>query len=102
MKNKNPSPFVTCLVLALFVIAIITEFGFLHPLSLFGIGSVIVVMFFVVDAFKNKAPTPALWLALAINTFWLAFTFLMLPSNDAINALNQAAINANFWQELVN
>ena len=64
------------------------DYGLNHPLTIYGIGAFIAIVFFLCGSSEkeNNKVSKGVWLALATNVLWLIVTYLLLPSSEALEA----------------
>ncbi|EGR0171709.1 hypothetical protein ACU6D0_004589 [Vibrio alginolyticus] len=81
------------------------DYGLNHPLTVYGVGAFIAIVFFVFGSGENKdkGVPSGVWLALATNVLWLIATFLLLPSLEALEAtkdVDKATLISVFLEKL--
>ncbi|MCA2490309.1 MULTISPECIES: hypothetical protein [Vibrio] len=78
------------------VVGVIHQFGGAHPLTVFSIGALICLVFLVIDRFNSETTSKLQWVSLGVNVSLLAYSFLLLPTNEAIEILNKANVPQSF------
>jgi hypothetical protein len=79
---------------------VIQEFGPTHSLSVFGVGTFFCLLFIAIDNLFSTSVSNLQWAAFAVNILLLIYTFLLLPTNEAIQTLNELEVEQNFWELL--
>ncbi|MDE1233395.1 hypothetical protein [Vibrio aestuarianus] len=84
------------------VVASVTlkNLGPTHALSAFGIGAFICMAFVAIDNWSSNSISKLQWAALVVNVFLLSYTFLLLPTQEALSVLNDSGVKQNFWEVL--
>tara|TARA_R110001583_G_scaffold101235_1_gene247654 strand:- start:5314 stop:5640 length:327 start_codon:yes stop_codon:yes gene_type:complete len=78
------------------VVGVIHQFGGAHPLTVFSIGALICLVFLVLDRLNSDTTSKLQWASLGVNVSLLAYSFLLLPTNETIKILNEANVSQSF------
>lgn len=82
------------------VSGVVQEFGFQHALGAFSVGAFFCVLFIALDNWSGSSASKLQWAALSVNVLLLSYTFMLLPTNEAIEVLEKSGVNQNFWEML--
>jgi hypothetical protein len=93
--------FICVFLLCGVAIAVISQYGILHPASAFGIGSAIVMVLILWDSYSTDKISKSQWAALAINITLLAYTYLLLPTKEALKSLDESGVKQNLLELLI-
>ncbi|HDM8146020.1 TPA: hypothetical protein P0E33_004876 [Vibrio harveyi] len=92
---------ISVIVLVLLFITSVTisfRHGITHPLSVLSISSFFCMLFSSLDAWSSEKTSKLQWAAFIVNVIMLAFSFLLLPTLEALDILNRSGVTQNFLQ----
>ncbi|EGR3254577.1 hypothetical protein N5K32_004561 [Vibrio parahaemolyticus] len=88
------------LLFLVIAIAVFSPFGWAHPLSGFALSAFVFVFFAAVDAKKGARPTKIVIVNIIVNVLVLVFAFFMLPTNSALEKLEEMNQPTSLFEHL--
>lgn len=75
--------------------------GYTHPLAVFAIGAATTIFLSLADSLNTKKISKFQWCALIINIALIIFFALMLPTNEAITALDISKVKQQNFLDVI-
>lgn len=101
IRVASYSRLISIIALALLAITSATlafQHGITHPLSVLSISAFICILFSSLDSWVNEKISILQWVAFFVNVMMLVYSFLLLPTLEALDVLNKSGVKQNFLQ----
>ncbi|HHY0398177.1 TPA: hypothetical protein ACVU38_004754 [Vibrio parahaemolyticus] len=104
LKQKSASVFKWVSIWFLFLVVlfvVLDQFGWAHPLSGFAASALVFVFFAAFDAKEGARPTKIVVANVIVNVLVLLFAFFMLPTNSALEKLEEMNQPTSLFEHLL-